>query len=157
MKIALLLCTVMSSYSNVCLCKTSLPEVCAFGNNLILLFQRKWMGELFPGTVMMSLSSLSLSLVSPYASQVISLLLFRKSDTSQVLCKSELSIHIVNYLCIYKGGQLKSRLQCAGIWLAVAWLPCCMCYCLAVFLWHLCLVVLSFPQKILVHISKMLF
>ena len=53
----------------VFLCKISMSEVHTADNHLILLLRRSWKGDIFPWIVMISLSSLSLSLVSPCASQ----------------------------------------------------------------------------------------
>jgi len=43
---------------------------------------------------------------------------------SWALCTLELSAHTVNYVCLYKGVQLKWKLQHTGTWSTTAWLPC---------------------------------
>jgi hypothetical protein len=64
------------------------------------------------------------------------------SSTSR---KSELSIHVANYVCI-EGGLVKSKVQHIGISSALALPPCHLCYYPEVFFHHLSLIVLSLPQ-----------
>jgi hypothetical protein len=51
--------------------------------------------------------------------------------------KSELSMHVVSCMCIYKGVQLKSKLQHVETWSVTAWPLHCPCYCPVVFFLHL--------------------
>jgi hypothetical protein len=74
-----------------------------------------------------------------------------RSSTNWMLHKSELSIHMVNYMCVYMAVQLISRLFHTGTWLAAALLSRPLCYCLAVFFYHLHLIVLSLSQGKIWH------
>lgn len=67
-------------------------------------------------------------------------------STSPILHNSEFSTHMVKYVCIQKGVQLKFKLQNTGTWSATAWLPHCLCYHPAV---HFCHMSLHFhyPKK----------
>jgi hypothetical protein len=58
--------------------------------------------------------------------------IFRK-----VQCKSDLSMRGVKSMCIYEGVQLKSKLQHVETWSATAWPLHHLCYCPAVFFFHL--------------------
>jgi len=69
-----------------------------------------------------------------------------RSGTSRILGKSELSVHVVDYLCIHKGVRLKSKLQNPGIRSVTTSPPCRVCYRPTVFFRHFRLIGLSFPQ-----------
>ena len=60
--------------------------------------------------------------------------------------KSESSTHVVIYVCIHKGDQLKSKLQHTGIWSSAVWPSRHMCYRPAVFCRQLCVIALSVPK-----------
>jgi len=62
-------------------------------------------------------------------------------------CKSELSICMVNPLHLHNGVQVKSRLLCIGIWLALAWLSCCLHYGPSSLFYHLGWTVLLLSQE----------
>ena len=49
-------------------------------------------------------------------------LLSRSSGSYQVLCKSELTKHMLLYICILKGVRLKSKLQQTWTWSIASWL-----------------------------------
>ena len=62
------------------------------------------------------------------------------SGASWTLHKSEVSVHVVSYTFIYKGVQLKFKLQHSGTWVAAAWPPYHL-YCHpAVLFFHVCLI-----------------
>jgi len=62
------------------------------------------------------------------------------------LCHVELSMHIVNWMCICKGVSLKSKVQHCGIWSTAAWQPRRLCYRPALFFLRLRLIALLFPR-----------
>ena len=67
----------------------------------------------------------------------------RKSNLVQVGIEY---IYIANYVCIYRGLQLKSEFQHTETWSAAAWPPCRLCYRPAVFSCHILLIPLSLLQ-----------
>jgi hypothetical protein len=64
----------------------------------------------------------------------------RRSGASRILRKSKLILHMISYIYLYKGDQVKSRLHHTGIWSAAAWPPRHLCYRPAVFFCHLRLI-----------------
>jgi len=66
---------------------------------------------------------------------------------SRILRKAELSIHVVSCTCIYRGIQLKYKIQHTGKWLEAAWPPRCQCYRPAVFFHHLPVITLSHREE----------
>lgn len=74
--------------------------------------------------------------------------------------KSELSVRMFNYICIYQTVQLKSKLQNNGTWLVSVWPPCHLCYHPAVFSCHFHLIAISSPplqKKIGAYFKSVIF
>ena len=69
-----------------------------------------------------------------------------RSGACPILRISELSVHIVNCICTYKGVQFKSKPQHTGNWMAAAWPPRHLCYRPTVFFHHP-LIALSLLQE----------
>jgi hypothetical protein len=69
-----------------------------------------------------------------------------RSGTSRNLRRSELSVHVVDYICFHKGVRLKSKLPNPAIRSVPTSPPCRLCYRPTVFFRHFRLIGLSFPQ-----------
>jgi hypothetical protein len=77
---------------------------------------------------------------------------------SWILHNSELSVHMINCICVHDGVQLKPKIQNTGTWLAAAWPPRSLCYYRqAVIFLHISLVTPSFSfRKNSARVSKTL-
>jgi hypothetical protein len=68
------------------------------------------------------------------------------SGASRILRQSKFSTHMVNYICIERDVQLKSKLHHTGTWSASARQPHLLWYRPAIFFCYFRLIALSFPQ-----------
>jgi len=74
------------------------------------------------------------------------ILTFRMVQRSRILRMSEFCVHMVNYICTYKGVPFKRTPQHPGTWSAAAWRSRHLCYRPAVFFGYLSLTALAFPR-----------